>query len=260
MGRSLAVRLAQEGADIIGLDVCTEIATTPYAGPNVADLEETERLVTELGRRMVFHVVDVRDRDGLFKAVADGVQELGRLDIVSANAGIGGFGVADEITPAEWSEMMDINVNGVWNTTSAVIPILREQGQGGSIIITSSVLGLRGVPGTSHYVTSKHATIGLMKALAVELAPELIRVNSVCPTSVLTTMVDNEATYRQMRPDLENPTLDDAIETLTSINAIPVPWVEPIDVANAVLFLASDEARYVTGVSLPIDLGATARL
>ena len=259
-GRSHAVRLAQEGADIIGVDVCADIATNSYAGPTVADLEETERLVTELGRRMVSHVVDVRDRDGLSKAVADGAQGLGRLDIVSANAGIAGFGAADEITPAQWSEMMDINVNGVWNTTSAATPILREQGQGGSIIITSSVLGLRGVPGTSHYVTAKHALVGLMKSLALELAPEWIRVNSVNPTSVLTRMVDNEATYRAMRPDLENPTLDDAIEPLTSLNAIPVPWVESIDVSNAVLFLASDEARYVTGVSLPIDLGATAGL
>ncbi|MEQ8719104.1 MAG: mycofactocin-coupled SDR family oxidoreductase [Acidimicrobiales bacterium] len=257
-GRSHAIRLAQEGADIIGVDVCADIPTITYPGPTVADLEETERLVTELGRRMVSHVVDVRDRDGLAEAAADGAAQLGRLDIVSANAGIAAIGEAGEITPTQWSEMMEINIDGVWNTASAALPILRKQGEGGSIVITSSVGGLRGYPGCSHYVTTKHAVVGLMKSLAVELAPEMIRVNSVHPTNVLTPMINNEATFRRMRPDLENPTLEDATEVFASINAMPLPWVESVDISNAVLFLASDEARYVTGIALPIDMGATA--
>lgn len=258
-GRSHAVRLAEEGADVIAVDICADVDTITYPAPTAADLEETERLVTALGRRMVSHVCDVRDRDGLAKVVGDGVAALGRLDIVCANAGIFGYGLAEEIPPETWSTMLDVNLTGVWNTTSATIPILKEQGEGGCIIMTSSVAGLRGYANVSHYATTKHGVVGLMHSLAVELAPHMIRVNSVHPTSVLTPMIDNEETFRYARPDLDDPTREEAGEALASLNAMPLPWIEPIDVSNAVLWLASDEARYVTGVALPIDLGATAK-
>jgi (+)-trans-carveol dehydrogenase/(-)-trans-carveol dehydrogenase len=255
-GRSHAIRLAQEGADIIAVDVCEDIASVPYAGATEADLAETVKQVEALDRRIVAVKADVRDYNGLKKAVDDGVTELGKLDIVSANAGIGaGPHAAWEIDETTWQTMIDINLTGVWHTAKAAIPHLIAN-KGGSVILTSSAAGLQAYQNIAHYVSAKHGVVGLMRTLALELAPHSIRVNSLHPTQVDTPMIQNEPTWRLFRPDLEHPTKADFAPASQALNALPIPWVDPVDVSNAVLFLASDEARYVTGVTFPIDAGA----
>jgi NAD(P)-dependent dehydrogenase (short-subunit alcohol dehydrogenase family) len=159
-----------------------------------------------------------------------------------------------------WQEMIDINLSGVWKAIRAAVPPMVERGQGGSIIITSSVFGLFGAANAASYVSAKHGVVGLMRTLTQELAPHMIRVNTVHPTTVKTHMIMNDAITRFFRPDLENPQLDDLGEVMMGLNALPLPWVEPIDISNAVLWLASDEARYVTGVTLPIDAGFCAKV
>lgn len=258
-GRSHAIRLAQEGADIIAIDVCEPIPENAYPPATEEDLAETVREVEALDRRIVARKADVRDYDALKAALDEGVAELGRLDIVAANAGIGGAtNVAQDIPDQEWTNMLDINLSGVWRTCKAAIPHLKSAG-GGSIIITSSDAGLFAFPNIAHYVSAKHGVVGLMRALAIELAADMIRVNSVHPTVVDTPMVNNDQTFQLFRPDLENPTVDDFKVAAQTLNALPIPWVESIDISNAVLFLASDEARYITGVTLPVDAGANVK-
>ena len=255
-GRSHAIRLAQEGADIIAVDVCADVATVPYKGATQADLQETVKLVEALDRRIVAAKADVRDHDGLKKALDDGVAQLGRLDIVSANAGIFSTGTMADLTEEQWLTMIDINLNGVWRTAKVAIPHLIRS-SGGSIILTSSTAGLKGGANLGHYASAKHGVVGLMRTLALELAPHSIRVNSLHPTTVDTDMVQNEALYRLFRPDLEHPGRDDFAAASQTMQALPVPWVEPVDISSALLFLASDEARYITGVTLPVDAGQT---
>jgi (+)-trans-carveol dehydrogenase len=254
-GRSHAVRLAEEGADIIAVDLCGQVDTVPYAMSTPDDLAQTVKEVEALDRRIVAVEADVRDYAALEGAVELGVAELGRLDIVSANAGIFSTGRAQELTEQSWQDTIEINLTGVWHTCKAAIPHLIGGGRGGSIVITSSAAGLRAVRNAAHYVSAKHGVVGLMRTLANELAAHSIRVNSIHPTTVNTAMIRNDATYRLFRPDLEQPTLDDAGDTFLKINALPIRWVEPIDISNALLFLASDEARYITGVTLPVDAG-----
>jgi SDR family mycofactocin-dependent oxidoreductase len=254
-GRSHALRLAEEGADVIAIDICAQIDSVPYAMATTKDLAETVAQVRALGRRAVSAEVDVRDEADLHAALSAGVAELGRLDIVSANAGIASYGRADEVTESTWHDVIDTNLMGAWNTARVSIPHLIEGERGGSIIITSSAAGLRGHANAVHYVSSKHALVGLMRSLALELAPHGIRVNSLHPCSVRTPMLHNDAVFKLFRPDLERPTLDDTLDIFASLTALPVPWVESIDISNALLFLASDEARYITGVTLPIDAG-----
>jgi SDR family mycofactocin-dependent oxidoreductase len=254
-GRSHAVRLAAEGADIIAVDICRQIDSVPYPLATSEDLAETVRQVEALDRRIIATQADVRDYAGLKKALDEGVAQLGRLDIVSANAGILSQGLAAELDETAWQDMIDINLTGVWHTAKAAIPHLIAGGRGGSIIITSSGVALRGTPNFAHYVSAKHGVVGLMRTLALELAPHSIRANSLHPTSVDTDMLRNEETLRLFRPDLPNPTVDDAGPVFQATNALPVRWVEPVDISNAVLFLASDEARYITGVPLPVDAG-----
>ena len=255
-GRSHAIRLAQEGADIIAVDVCEDVPTVPYAGATEAELAETVRQVEALDRRIVAVKADVRDYGQLKSALDEGVAQLGRLDIVSANAGIGTSPHKSwEMDDTTWQTMIDINLTGVWHTAKAAIPHLIEGGNGGSIILTSSAAGLQAYENIAHYVSAKHGVVGLMRTLALELAPHSIRVNSIHPTQVDTPMIMNEATYQLFRPDLEHPTRDDFAPASQSVNALPIPWVEPVDISNAVLFLASDEARYVTGVTFPVDAG-----
>jgi SDR family mycofactocin-dependent oxidoreductase len=259
-GRSHAVRLAEEGADIIAVDIAADIASVRrfYPGATEADLAETARQVEALDRRIVAIKADVRDYQALKKALDDGIAQLGRVDIVSANAGIWIFGdLAHEVAEGDWQDLIDVNLTGVWHTAKAAIPHLIAQGTGGSIIITSSTAGLKGTPHAAQYVTSKHAVIGLMRTLAMELAPHSIRVNTVNPTGVDTIMIQNEATWKLFLPDAEHPAREQAAEAFTPTNALPVPWVEPRDVSNAVLFLASDEARYITGTTLLVDAGYT---
>ena len=198
----------------------------------------------------------MRDPDALTAALDDGVRQLGRLDIVSANAGIVSFGRVEDLTEPTWRDMIDVNLTGVWHTVKAAIPHLRAAG-GGSIVITSSGAGLKGLPNTGHYTAAKHGVVGLMRTLANELAPDMIRVNTVHPGSVDTTMIQNQATYHLFLPDHDagQITHEEVMPAFQATNALPIPWVESIDISNAVLFLASDEARYITGVTLPVDAG-----
>jgi (+)-trans-carveol dehydrogenase len=256
-GRSHAVRLAEEGADIIAVDICAQIGSVPYEMATPADLAETVKEVEALDRRIVAAEGDVRDYAALKAALDAGVARLGRLDIVSANAGIASFAPAADLEEATWQDMIDVNLTGVWHAAKAAIPHLIAGGRGGSIVLTSSTAGLVALRNMAHYVAAKHGVVGLMRTLALELAPHSIRVNSVHPTGVNTPMVQNEPTTRVFLPGVENPTAEQYAEAMGALNALPIPWVEPRDVSNAVLFLASDEARYITGVTLPVDAGST---
>jgi (+)-trans-carveol dehydrogenase len=257
-GRAHAVRLAQEGADIIAVDICKKIDTVDLiAASTPEDLAETADLVKGHNRRIYTAEVDVRDYDALKAAVDAGVEQLGRLDIIVANAGIGNGGqTLDKTSEVDWTAMIDINLGGVWKTVKAGVPHILAGGRGGSIILTSSVGGLKAYPHTGHYVAAKHGVVGLMRTFAVELGAQNIRVNSVHPTNVNTPLFMNDGTMRLFRPDLENPGPEDMKVVGQLMHTLPIGWVEPEDIANAVLFLASDEARYVTGVTLPIDGGS----
>jgi SDR family mycofactocin-dependent oxidoreductase len=255
-GRSHALRFAQEGADIIAIDIVDQMDTVPYGMAKPEDLDETVRQVEALDRRIIATKADVRDFQAVKAAVDDGVAQLGRLDIVSANAGIFSFGAIEDLSDAEWDEMQDVNLKGVWHTAKAAIPHLRANG-GGSIILTSSSAGVKAVPNIGHYVAAKHGVVGLMKTMALELAPDMIRVNTVNPTSVDTDMIQNSAAYELFAPDLPEAerSRDVLGDRFMTLNALPIPWVEVVDISNAVLFLASDEARYITGVVFPVDAG-----
>jgi SDR family mycofactocin-dependent oxidoreductase len=258
-GRTHAIRLAQEGADIIAVDVCADVATVPFHGATEADLAETVKQVEALDRRIVATRADVRDFPGLVQALDAGVAELGRLDIVAANAGIVSFAPLIDVTEEQWQTMMDVNLTGVWHTVKAAAPHLIAGGNGGSIILTASAAGLKGTPNLGHYVAAKHGVNGMMKTLALELARHSIRVNSVNPGNVNTDMVNNEFTYRLFMPDVENPTREDFLGRMgKSPTMLPAAWAEPEDISAAVAFLASDDARFITGVALPVDLGAMA--
>jgi (+)-trans-carveol dehydrogenase len=256
-GRAHAVRLAQEGADIIAVDICKQIESVAIPLSTPEDLAETADLVKGHNRRIYTAEVDVRDFGSLKAAVDAGVEQLGRLDIIVANAGIGNGGATlDKTSEEDWTDMIDVNLSGVWKTVKAGVPHILAGGHGGSIILTSSVGGLKAYPHTGHYVAAKHGVVGLMRTFAVELGQHMIRVNSVHPTNVNTPLFMNEPTMKLFRPDLENPGPDDLKVIAQMMHTLPVGWVEPEDVSNAVLFLASDESRYVTGVTLPIDAGS----
>jgi (+)-trans-carveol dehydrogenase len=257
-GRAHAVRLAQEGADIIAVDICKKIDTVDViAASTPEDLAETADLVKGHNRRIYTAEVDVRDFDALKAAVDTGVEQMGRLDIIVANAGIGNGGeTLDKTSEADWTAMIDINLGGVWKSVKAGVPHILNGGRGGSIILTSSVGGLKAYPHCGHYVAAKHGVVGLMRTFAVELGAQNIRVNTVHPTNVNTPLFMNDDTMKLFRPDLENPGPDDMKVVGQLMHTLPIGWVEPEDIANAVLFLASDEARYITGVTLPVDGGS----
>jgi (+)-trans-carveol dehydrogenase len=253
-GRSHAVRLAQEGADIIAVDICAHIEGVDYPMASSEDLKETVRQVEALDRRIIATETDVRDFDALKAAVDAGVAELGRLDIVLANAGIVS---TDFTTPrmTAFRNVVDVNLTGVFATLEATRQHLIDGGRGGAIVITSSLAGLRALGAGGGYTEAKHGLVGLMRGAATELAPHMIRVNSIHPTSVRTPMIENPNFYKLFRPDLESPTLADAEPGLMTLNLMPIPYVEVSDISNAVLFLVSDEGRYITGATLPIDAG-----
>jgi SDR family mycofactocin-dependent oxidoreductase len=254
-GRSHALRLAEEGAHIIALDMCKDSRTAPYPGSTPADLEETSALVQKHGVEVRTHQVDVRDFAALEKALAESVGELGRLDVVSANAGIISYARLEDVSEDQWQEVIDINLTGVWKTCKASIPHLRAGGRGGMIAVTSSALGLITFANTGHYASAKHGLTALVRTLAKELGPEKIRVNAIHPGQVDTDLLLNEATFKLFRPDLEDPTHDDFVAAASTITAMQIPYVNAIDVSNALAFLASDEARYITGVALTVDGG-----
>ncbi|WP_019925364.1 mycofactocin-coupled SDR family oxidoreductase [Nocardia sp. BMG111209] len=256
-GRAHAVRLAQEGADIIAVDVCKQLdgVKIPMSTPD--DLAETVARVEALGRRIVAVEADVRDFDTMQAVVDHGVEQLGRLDIIVANAGLASDGARlDRMDEKTWRDMIDVNLTGVWVSVRVAIGHIIVGKRGGSIVLTSSCGGLRGAEYIGHYIAAKHGVIGLMRTLALEMGQRNIRVNAVCPSQVGTPMTLNEPTYRMFRPDLADPTIDDFAVASQQTHVLPTPWLEPEDIADAVLFLASDEARYITGVALPVDAGA----
>lgn len=254
-GRSHAVRLAEEGADIIAVDICATPSTVSVPGATPEDLEETAALVEKTGRKVVARQGDVRDVEFLAATAREGVAELGRLDIVVANAGIWGVGLEEPSGFAHrqrvWQESIDIDLTGVFNTLEATVPILVDAGAGGAIVLTSSTAGLKSMAINSlaqtAYTAAKHGVVGLMRNYAVELAPHMIRVNTIHPTSTATPMIMNDVTnaYLQEHPELAG----------LMANLLPVPAVDPVDISNGVLFLVSDLGRYVTGITLPVDAG-----
>jgi SDR family mycofactocin-dependent oxidoreductase len=255
-GRSHALRMAEEGAAIIAVDIAAHIDTVPYPMASEADLQETADLVEKAGGRVSAHVADVRSAEDMTRAVDDAVGILGPVDIVCANAGVISYGPAWELSPAGWRNVVDTNLTGAWFTISAALPSMMAAGRGGSIVVTSSFAGLRGPANALAYVAAKHGLVGLVRGLANELGPYRIRVNSIHPTTVNTTMGLNPSVYRLFRPDLDDPTEADCVGGLSSMQSLPTPYVETADITNAVLWLVSDEARYVTGVQLPVDGGA----
>lgn len=249
MGRSHAVRLAEEGADVILVDICESLPAVEYPLATRADLDETARLVTDLGRQALSYVVDVRDGEALSAAVADGVDKLGGLDASIANAGVLTAGTWDTTTAEQWRTVVDVNLIGTWNTCAAALPHLVERG--GSLINVSSVAGIKGSPLHTPYTASKHGVVGLSRALANELAAVNVRVNTVHPTGVAT----------GLRPESLHALIHETRQDLGPIfqNALPIQMTDALDISNAVLFLISDEARHVTGLEFKVDAGATIR-
>jgi SDR family mycofactocin-dependent oxidoreductase len=257
-GRAHAVRLARLGADILGVDICADTPSIDYPNATRADLDETAQLVEAEGRKIVALQADVRDLAGLQKAFDEGMSSLGRVDIVLANAGIVRLGDGGD-PAAVWGDIINTNLTGAWNTVSVALPTLRAGGRGGSIVITSSTAGLRASPGFAvgqvAYTAAKTGLVGLMKQLAVTLAPESIRVNSVHPTGVKSGMTMNEAMMTLALQAAEGG--DNAISAMQ--NAMPIDILEPEDVADAVAFLVSDQAKWITGVAMPVDAGFCVR-
>ncbi len=256
-GRAHAVRLAQEGVNIVAVDICGPVNSVGYPLANEGDLEETARLVKAAGAQTHTAIVDVRDYAALSDAADSGSATFGRIDIVCANAGISSLGGIMDMPVSTWRDMIDINLTGVWQTIKAVVPHIIAGGEGGSVVLVSSVAGLRGFPNIAHYTAAKHGLVGLMRALALELAPHRIRVNSLHPTQVDTPMIMNDMTWRSFVPGVEKPTIEQFAAASKAMIPFPTPWMEPEDISEALLFLVSDQARYLTGVALPVDGGAT---
>ena len=265
-GRAHAVRLAREGADIIVMDICADIDTVHYPLAGREDLADTVAQIEQLGRRVAASQTDVRDAPAVAAAIDCGVAELGGLDIVVANAGIAMYDATDTMSEQSWRDMIDTNLTGVWTICRGAIRHLIEGGRGGAMVLISSVAAHVGMLHLSHYSAAKAGMVGLMRALAVELAPHMIRVNTIHPTSVNTAMIVNEATYDLLVPGAgpaarhgaENVPAEVA-DAFKQINALPIAWAEPEDISEAVIFLASDSGRYVTGTQLSVDAGAAAK-
>lgn len=259
MGRSHAIRLAQEGAAVVATDICRDVDSASTALASREDLDTTASLVEEAGGAVVIVEADVRDLAALERAAATAVERFGGLDVVCANAAIASFGPSWELSETSWQDVLDVNLTGSWHTAKACLPAMIEAGRGGSIVFVNSVNGLKSGPGISHYAASKHGVVGLMRSLASEVGPFGIRVNSVHPTMVGTSMTLNEAAFKRYLPDVPDPTVEDMERLMAGRHALDVPMVEAVDISNAVLWLASDEARYVTGVTLPVDAGMLVR-
>ena len=255
-GREHAIRFAREGARVIGFDVCADQPDVPYPLATEEDLAETVRRVESAGGAMHAEVADVRDLNGVRAVLKGGMDKYGRLDVILANAGTYSPGPVQWLTSEAWDETIGINLTGVFNTVRAGVNRMIEQNEGGAIVITSSTAGLRGFYGSPAYNAAKHGLVGLMRSLALELAPNNIRVNTVHPTSVHTPMIINDVFPKLVRMDLENPTTEDAGDFLRPQQALDTPWIDAGDISDAIMWLCSDEARYVTGTTLPVDAGA----
>ena len=256
-GRSHARRLAEEGAGIIAIDACATPGWLSYDLASEADLARTVKEVEALGGAIIARRADVRDLGAVREVLDEGVAEFGgRLDIVCANAAIISQPAPTwEIDLAQWRELVDVNLTGVFVTLKAAIPHMIAAGNGGSIALTSSGAALISGAGLGDYKVTKAGVLSLTRTLACELAEHFIRVNALCPTAVDTPMIQNETLYRSFRPDLENPGREDVKAGFQTMNLLPIPWVDPVDVSNAIVWLASDAARYITGITLPVDAG-----
>lgn len=255
-GRSHAIRLAEEGADIVAIDLCGQIDCVPYQMGTAEDLEYTTKAVESLGRTIVARTADVRDMSALQHVVDEATRDLGQIDIVVANAGIAAVGSKAPNPDAVFRDVIDVNLVGVWNTVMAAAPGMRKKGTGGAIVLISSTQGLKGTGGdgtaaNSAYAAAKHGVVGLMRSFAHWLAKDNIRVNTLHPTGVETPMIMNEAisAYLANNPEAAQAT----------VNLLPVSFVQPSDISDAVIWLVSDHAKYVTGVTLPIDAGFSVR-
>ncbi|WP_246243623.1 mycofactocin-coupled SDR family oxidoreductase [Amycolatopsis pithecellobii] len=256
-GRAHAIRLAEEGADIVALDILENLEDMPYPMATEADRTETISAVEALGRRIIFEKADIRDLERLHEVAAQGIAEFGHIDVLVANAGAGTSAISYEMSEDTFTAVVDSFLTGTWRTIRAVAPHMIEAGRGGSIILISSIAGLVAIPNMAHYVAAKHGVTGLMKACAIELGPFDIRVNAVHPSNVNTPMIQNPA-IRGVWSGNPAATDEEIIPVMSSMHILDTPWMEPVDISHAVLWLASDEARYVTGSSLPVDAGALA--
>jgi len=256
-GRSHAIRLAQEGADIIAIDACATPDWLSYPLATEADLAQTVKDVEALDRRIIAAKADIRDYDAVRELLDEGVAALGgRLDIVAANAAVISW-PQDlwAIDVAEFRELIDVTLTGTFITLKSAVPHMIAAGHGGSIVLTSSGAAITAGKGLGDYKAAKNGVLALKDTLACELAEHFIRVNAICPTAVDTPMIHNDNLHRAFRPDLEHPGRDDVKDGFAEMNLLPIPWVDPVDVSNAIVWLCSDAARYVTGITLPVDAG-----
>lgn len=258
-GRSHAVRLAEDGADIVAIDIAAPIPTAYYPAATPADLQLTAKLVEAEGVQVLAAEADVRDQVALDQVVTRALAAFGHIDIVVANAGTASHAPTWELADDQWQNVVDVNLTGVWRTVKACVPSMIARGQGGVVVLTSSLAGLHGYGNIAGYVADKHGVNGLMRTLANELGPHNIRVNTVCPGLINTDMMMNDGTYAMFRPDVQHPTLEDAKVVFRTMQLLPLDWLEPRDVSNAIAFLVSDEARAITGVALPVDGGQLQR-
>ena len=256
-GRSHAVALARAGASLVLVDAPEAVATTPYAVSAPEDLDRTAKEITACGARCLTFAADVRSNSRMHELVRSAVAEFGRLDIVLANAGVFSVGTVRELTEQQWREVIDVNLTGVFNTIQASLGPLSESPRG-RIVAAASGMGRRGAANIAHYVASKWGVIGLVKSVAIEVAPLGVTCNAVLPTIVNTTMIHNEPTYRLFAPHLESPDVEDVKPAFGATNPMGVPWVEPSDITDAVMFLLSKKARHISGETLSISAGGQA--
>jgi SDR family mycofactocin-dependent oxidoreductase len=258
-GRSHAIHIAREGADVVICDVCHDLDAVRYPMATPDDLEETVRLVEKEGRRCVALQADVRDYDQVAAVTDRAAEEFGKIDILIANAGVMRMNPIQDHTPDQWRDVVDTNLTGVYHAMHAVAPHLIRNNYG-RIVATASTMA-RGAAGNSvSYVAAKWGVVGMVKSVAQDLAPWNVTVNAVAPTSVSTHMIHNEDLYKLFRPDLAEPTIDDVREAFKMLNVIPVSWLEPEDVSKSVLFLLSEDAKYITGSVIDINAGHSARV
>jgi SDR family mycofactocin-dependent oxidoreductase len=255
-GRSHAELLAREGADIIACDICEPLPTA-YPGATPEQLEETRALVEAQGRRCIAERADVRDLAQLERLVARGIAELGGVDILLANAGILNNAPVHELSATRWQEMIDTNLTGVFNSIRAVLPHMIER-RSGRIVATSSMAGRQAYANSAHYVASKYGVIGLVKATAIDAGPFGITVNAVCPTNCATDMIFNQGVYELFCPGAVNPGPEDIAPLMSGMHPQQVPWIQPIDVSRAILFLVSDDSPHITGEALSVSAGLIA--
>lgn len=258
-GRSHAIRLAQEGADIVAFDRCEDFSTVDYGMATEADLNETVLAVEALDRRILAEKMDVRDSVGLRRLVESASAAFGRLDIVVANAGILQIAPFTEVSDELWDDVIGTNLTGVFKTVRAALPVILEGGRGGAVVLIASTAGVKGHANTAPYSAAKHGVVALTRVLANEYGRHWIRTNAVLPTTVGTDMVLNQAICTLMSGGDPNATQAQAVAGFSTLNSLPVPWIEPIDVSNAVVWLASDESRYVNGALIAVDAGCTAK-